>query len=172
MDYPPNWDIFPMEEFITAVPRSAGNLTLELLIQARPNGRLLDHFRFVLGGNSITNVEFQLASIWQMPAASTMKLRYQVWPKDIEIRRNMVSSTWTDISAMVASRDAVVISQGLNQSEEPLAPEQIADMLEQAGIGGAVRYAIVVGEDQRLWLQLQGLPASAATLLARPALRG
>jgi hypothetical protein len=73
---------------------------------------------------------------------------------------------------MVASRDAVVLNQGLNQSEEPLAPEQMADMLEQAGIGGAVRYAIVVGEDQRLWLQLQGLPASAATLLARPALRG
>jgi hypothetical protein len=97
MDYPPNWDIFPMEDFITSVPRSAGNLTSELLVQARPNGRLLDHFRYVLGGSSIMNVEFQLASIWQMPAASTWKLCYQVWPKDIEIRRNMVSSTWTDI---------------------------------------------------------------------------
>jgi hypothetical protein len=73
---------------------------------------------------------------------------------------------------MVAARDAVVLNQGLNHNEEPLTPEQIADMLEQVSIGGAIRYAIVVGEDQRLWLQLQGLPASAATLLARPALRG
>jgi hypothetical protein len=172
MEYPPKWDIFPMEDFITAVPRAAGKLAAELLVQARPNGRLLDHFRLALGGNSIVDVNFQLASIWQIPAATTLSLRYQVWPKDIELRRNMVTSAWTDISAMVAARDAVVISHGLNDSEEPMAPEQVADLLQQANIGGAIRYAIVIGEDQRLWLQLQGLPAPAATLQSRPALRG
>jgi hypothetical protein len=38
MEYPPEWEAFDMEEFSTACPRVSGNLGMELLMQARPNG--------------------------------------------------------------------------------------------------------------------------------------
>jgi hypothetical protein len=38
MDYPPSWEAFPMENLSTAGTRVSGELGMELLMQARPNG--------------------------------------------------------------------------------------------------------------------------------------
>jgi hypothetical protein len=37
--------------------------SVELMIQARPNGRLLDHFRIATGGSEILEAKFQLTDI-------------------------------------------------------------------------------------------------------------
>jgi hypothetical protein len=50
MEFPPEWNVVSAEQFATAQPRAAGILGMELLVQARPNGRMLDHFRMSLGG--------------------------------------------------------------------------------------------------------------------------
>jgi hypothetical protein len=103
MEYPPEWEAFDMEEFSKACPRVSGNLGMELLMQVRPNGRMLDHYRVTLGGAKILDVNFAMATVIKLPAATAWRLRHQVWPKDVELRRNMTTSTWMDISDLVAS---------------------------------------------------------------------
>jgi hypothetical protein len=48
MEFPAEWAVFQADEFDTDAPRSHGKAVMELMIQARPNGRLLDHFRIAL----------------------------------------------------------------------------------------------------------------------------
>jgi hypothetical protein len=168
MEYPPAWEVFHMEDFTTACPRVSGELGMELLMQIRPNGRMLDHYRVSLGGSRILDINFPVASIMQLPGAATWRVRHQTWPKDIEIRRNMTTSTWLDISSIIASNDALV----MDESNEPIASEKIAEVMKNAGAAASVRYAVIVGEDHTMKLQLQGLPATATTLMAKPVLRG
>jgi hypothetical protein len=169
MDFPPeSWDVFPSEEFGTAAPRAAGPLNMELFVQVRPNGRMLDHFRICLGGNRIVDAQFQLANLVQAPALATWKARYQIWPKDIDMRRNMATTGWKDLATMVASRNIIVLAD----DGEPLESAQVSSAIQDAKVGAAVRFAVVVGEDQSLVLQLQGLPAPANTLMGKPAHRG
>jgi hypothetical protein len=40
MEFPSDWAVFNADEFGTAAPRSHGEAVMELMIQARPNGRL------------------------------------------------------------------------------------------------------------------------------------
>jgi hypothetical protein len=49
---------------------------------------------------------------------------------------------------MVAARDAIV----LDNNEEPVPPEQFAELLQQTNMSAAVLYAVVIGEDHRMWL--------------------
>jgi hypothetical protein len=166
---PEEWGVFPAEEFNTAAPRASGQLYMELMIQVRPNGRMLDHCRLGLGGSSVVDARFELARLFSFPAASRWAVRYQVWPKDIDLRRNMASTGWKDLTTMVASHDAVVIDR---DSGEPVASEIVLDAIKASGSGASVRFAVIVGEDQSVHLQLQGLPAAANVLMGKPAFRG
>jgi hypothetical protein len=50
MEFPSDRAVFHTDMFGTAAPRSHGETIMELMMQARPNGRLLDHFRVATGG--------------------------------------------------------------------------------------------------------------------------
>ncbi len=45
MDFPHDWVVLAAEEFETAAPRVNGDVTMEVLAQLRPSGRILDNFR-------------------------------------------------------------------------------------------------------------------------------
>jgi hypothetical protein len=170
MDFSPEeWGVFPAEEFNTAAPRAAGQLYMELMIQVRPNGRMLDHCRISLGGTSVVDSQFDLDRVFSFPAASDWSARYQVWPKDIDLRLNMASTGWKDIAVMVASRDVIIIDKN---SGEPVESEKVLEAIKASGSGASVRFAMIVGEDQAVHLQLQGLPAAATVLMGKPAFRG
>jgi hypothetical protein len=168
MEYPPNWQVFEMEQFSSALPRSAGELQAELLVQARPNGRMLDHFRVTLGGSRILDVTFPLAKILNMPAAAEWKVKMQMWPRDIILRRNMTTSEWTDIDSIVSSKDGTVYLP----DESVVSHAEVLKLIQEAECSAAVRYAVVIGNDQRLLLMLQGLPASAESLMGKTVFRG
>jgi hypothetical protein len=168
MEFPPSWEVFEMEEFSTAGPRVCSDLGMELLMQARPNGRMLDHYRITLGGSRILDINFQMAAVMSLPAAAKWSLRHQVWPKDIEIRRNMTTSCWVDIDSLLASNDALV----MDDSHEPVETKLVLEAMKAAGVAASIRFAVVVGEDLSMRLQLQGLPATSTSLQAKPALRG
>ena len=52
MEFPPeDWFTFPATDFELAAPRITGDYTVEILAQARPNGRVMDHWRITLGGD-------------------------------------------------------------------------------------------------------------------------
>jgi hypothetical protein len=51
MEFPSDWAVTQTDEFDAAAARSHGKAVM--MIQARPNGRLLDHFRVATGGSEI-----------------------------------------------------------------------------------------------------------------------
>jgi len=168
MEFPGIWDVFPMDDYLTAGPRNAGQLGMELLAQVRPNGRVLDHYRITLGGSRILDVDVSLASLLLVPRASPWKLKFQTWPRDVAIRRNMSTSLWMDVVSTVAARSATVV----DADGQPVPYEAALQVLEERGKQAAVRFAVVIGEDSRMQLQLHGLPASADTLSGKPTFRG
>jgi hypothetical protein len=168
MDFPPQWQLFEMEQFATAAPRAAGELGMELAMQVRPNGRMLDHYRVTLGGSRILDVNFGMAKIISLPAVSTWNLRLQVWPRDLSIRRNMTSSEWQNLETLIAAKDAAVMT-----GDEAVVPyEEVLQAIRIGEASAGIRYAVVIGSDQHLLLMLQGLPASADYLVGRPTFRG
>jgi hypothetical protein len=70
----------------------------------------------------------------------------------------MASTGWKDLAVMVASRDVIIIDQS---SGEPADSERVLEAMKASHSGAFVRFAVIVGEDQALHLQLQGLPAAA-----------
>jgi len=174
MEFPPTgWEIFGAEDFETAAPRVAGDAVMELMAQIRPNGRVMDHWRVAIGGAKILEADFRLASICKSSVVSPYKLRFQTWPKDIRIRRNMTSTTWTDGLETLARREFAVTAKDdpdTDRTEELLAA--IEKETEMAKKSFSFRYAVAIGEDKRLNLELQGLPGSVATLTSKPAFTG
>ena len=67
---PPSWFIFPAESFETAPVRQICDYSLELLVQARPNGRMLDHWRMATGGAKILEVTVDLLRV--VPAMASL----------------------------------------------------------------------------------------------------
>ena len=166
MEFPPTWDVLPMQDFTTASTRNAGDLGMELLAQARPNGRVLDHYRVTLGGSKILDVSPPLAAMLLGPA--NLKFKYQIWPRDVEIRRNMTTGPWMDAMELLSTRKAAVT----NEEGAILPHDHVVTDITAAGYAAAIRFAVVIGEDERMQLHLQCLPASAATLMGKPAFRG
>ncbi len=67
MEFPSDRAVFHADEFGTAAPRSHGETVIELMMQARPNGRLLDHFQVATGGREILKAVFNLTDVISNP---------------------------------------------------------------------------------------------------------
>ena len=157
-----------MADFTSANPHNVGELGVELLAQARPNGQVLDHFRVTVGGSRIIEAKFHLAKLHLTPVTSPWRMRFQRWPRDLEIRRNMTTTTWESVATLLASREAAII----DEEDQIVATETALEYLEKEGKMASIRFAVVIGEDTKMQLLLQGLPASAEALMGKPALRG
>ena len=174
MEFPPaGWEIFPATEFETAAPRVAGDHVMELMAQIRPNGRCVDNWRIAIGGGKILEADIRLKAICKSSAINPYKLRFQAWPRDIKIRRNMTTSRWLDGIQLIERREFAVFKDGTEEAtkvEELLAAlESIDDAAKKAF---AIRFGVGVGPDRKLVLELQGLPASEASLKSKPGLIG
>jgi hypothetical protein len=134
------------------------------MAQVRPNGRILDHFRVTLGGSKILDISAPMASLFPGSPAS-WKWRYQSWPRDVAIRRNMSSSLWLNAHFLIEAREAWV---EINEAKLPTEQE-----LEQLGEAkAAIRFAVMIGDNLNMELNIQSLPASAESLMGKPAFRG
>jgi hypothetical protein len=161
--------IRPLADFNITQAQLAGQHSVELLAQLRPSGRVLDACRVVLGGTEILRVEINLFDVVPNPTFADWKLRYQIWPRDIGIRRNLTTSAWIDLEALIAGREVDLVDpQGaliphgeflnlLSNSEPPNT--------------GACRWAVIISDNGELQLQLQSLPAASPVLNSKPALR-
>ncbi len=94
MDFPAEWVVLQMEEYNTATQDYQGDFTVELLTQLRSTGRILDNFRFALDGALHLDATVDLVSIIPVEAYQGWKLTQQFWPRDIPLRKNMVTSAW------------------------------------------------------------------------------
>jgi len=174
MEFPPaGWEIFPSVDFDTAAPRVAGDTVMEVMAQVRPNGRCVDNWRIALGGSKILDTDFRLKDICKSSAVNPYKLKFQAWPRDIKLRRNMASTPWYDGIAHLERREFTVYKEG---EQEEIKTEDLLEVL--AGIEDlgkkafSFRLAVGVGPDKSVNLELQGLPASEAVLMSKPAFMG
>jgi hypothetical protein len=144
--------------------------TAELFATVRNNGRILDEVRCVLGGNETVEADFPLAKLYEDDNIKEWTVKMQKWPRDIDLRRGLLSGQWVDMRALVTTRDACILDKdgaGITASAFLKALDSAEDGPEEA----AVRWAVVLGDSGLLVVQLQGLPGPAATLNGKPALK-
>ena len=170
MEYPPSsWFIFGAEDFNTAATRNPGEIGVEAMVQIRPNGRIQDHWRLATGGSKILGARILLNSI--IPAAASLgeiTLEYQCWPADINIRRNMTTSAWLDVADMVKTNGILARGADGELVDNAVITEALAGIKDKAANSASWRWAICIGEDDRLQIQLQCLPAPASLLGGKP----
>ncbi len=175
MEFPADkksWNVFPIEEFDSAQARDPGGLGLEVMAQIRDNGRLLDHFRVALGGRDILTVETNLSKVFHDNKMSTYRLRFQYWAKDIFIRRNTTTSAWRGVHEMLAERDAILLREDGSSLQRDEAMEVLkSDDENTTEKEASIRWAVAVGDEGDLRLNLVTLPASEDVISNRPLLK-
>jgi hypothetical protein len=173
MDFPgDHWVFNDADDFDTAIPLIQGDLTCELFTQLRPSGRILDHFRFVLGGLQTLDVNADLASMIPAPIFKDWRFRSQFHARNINIRRNMLSTAWMDGPGLLTSNDAALYD---NEGKAVATGDFLAalgDLPEAGPDTFAIRFCIVASPDRRMALQLQSLPYSAVVLSGKTAFKG
>ena len=95
-----------MPGFTVDEPPNTGRPNAELFAQVRADGRIVDHTRNVLGGSSPLDTVFKLGALFIDPEFQNWEIRIQRWPRDIVIRRGLLSSQWMNIADVAAERDA------------------------------------------------------------------
>jgi hypothetical protein len=141
----------------------------ELFAKVRNNRRILDEFKCVLGGSEVIEADFSLGLLFEDPVVAEFSARIQRWPRDIDLRKGLLSGRWEDFKWMVTSRDVCILDKeggGLTANDFMKA---CSDM--EAAEDAAVRWAVVLDDGGRLAIQLQCLPASAAMLNGKPSLK-
>jgi hypothetical protein len=169
MEFPlENWEIFHASDFNQASVRDPGELGMESLIQVRSTGRMLDHFQVLIGGSSCLKLNIPLKEVLLLNEPADAVLLYEVWPRDILIRRNMTTSAWFDLKELVAANEITVTAQASSSNPN----QSLVAKMEESKVGGAIRWAACVAASGRMELQAQFLPAPAATLAGKPTLNG
>ena len=172
MDFPHDWVVLAAEEFETAAPRVNGDVTMEVLAQLRPSGRILDNFRVALAGSKALDFDADLFSLIPAAIFKGWRVKGQCWARDVAIRANVFSSGWIDLAATMAMRELDVFDAegaGIPAGEFL---RLINDLDEDGPCAASYRFAVVVGEDNKPRLQIQSLPASAVFLSGKALLKG
>ena len=172
MEFPCNWNVFPAEDFGTAAPRQPGETGMELFVQVRPNGRMLDHFRIGFGGTRLFEVSTPLRRLINSDVVNGWTMLYQFWGRDVNLRRNMTTSKWFDVYLAIKSGDINIYDE-----EEKHVPAEkilkILDAMDPVNCNSAVlRYAAAVGDDNRMYLEVQSLPMTKNTVEGKPSYNG
>jgi hypothetical protein len=98
-------------------------------------------------------------------------VQWDIWPRDVPIRRNMSSSGWLDLYTGILSNEILIFDE-----KGPVPKDKIEGFFQQGKgkmtLHAAYRWAVVISEDQRMMLGLYGLPASFTTLEGNPIFKG
>ncbi len=132
----------------------------------------MDHFRIAVGGSSLLEVNKPLSSIIPAVALDRYKLKYQFWARDIAIRRNMTTGKWLDVTTIIESNMATLTDPSGNEVAQDVVLEELEAVEDGQIRDAAIRYAVVIGPDQRMALEVQSLPASANVLNGKPSFVG
>ncbi len=109
MEFPPEtYDVFEAEQFETARARLARDAVIEVMLQMRPNGRCLDHYRIALDG-TVLEAQVVTTNVFRAPVLAKYRLTYQAWPRDLKIRRNMTTTAWVDSYIAITANNIPVL---------------------------------------------------------------
>ena len=79
----------------------------------RNNGRILDEVRCVLGGNDTVEAEFSLGELYEDDVVKEWSVKMQNWPRDMNLRRGLLSGMWVDMRDLVTTRDACILDKAI-----------------------------------------------------------
>jgi hypothetical protein len=98
--YPPeDWDIRALEQYPThTIDAVVEPLEGALLINVDRNTAIKGHYRFILDGKEKLNIDLLASELLVVGGASSFKLQWQVWPKDITLRQNSLTTGWIDLA--------------------------------------------------------------------------
>jgi hypothetical protein len=173
-EYPPEWAIFPKDDFALACPRDPDELGAELMVIARPTGRLQDHFRVAIGGSKPLQALFSTKDVFTTALMPEASLQLNVRPAEVKIRRNQTTSEWHDVTSKLKARDILAYRQLDTEDEDDT--EDLLELIEQLAdkeeVSASYRWAVGVTTGLKLELVLQRLPASAKHLNSKPIFKG
>jgi hypothetical protein len=164
MEFPATWVVLNITDYDTAMPAVPGEFVVELLAQLRNTGRILDGFRFALDGSRALEAHVYLDQVLPVGELKGLQALIQCWPRDVKIRKNMLTSTWTSITDSLASNEMDITDED-GGGVTPGAVMRILERLPGNGlVNASTRWAVTAGSDGFLKLQLQGLPLVASVL--------
>jgi hypothetical protein len=114
-------------------------------------------FNTFLGGSELMECQFRADKLLG-PDFSGYSLHLDTWPRDVAIRANMSCSDWSDLEEMVSSSSMGVTL--LPSLEPDLEDSFLVKLCGSPGkkTGAAIRWAVVIGDDDSLVVTLQGNP--------------
>ena len=169
--HPAEWNVFPADDFETAIPPGTGELEVEVMAQIRPNGRVMDHWRVATGGSRILDAKASLASFIPLASAYRWTVSYQKWPADLGIKRNMTTSEWADFSDLLKANELTVSDENREAVENPVVLEALAGIANKDANSASWRWAVCATEAERLEIQLQSLPGPLNKMAGKPSFR-
>jgi hypothetical protein len=170
---PDDWIVLEGHLFQQAEVRDAAGLGIELLAQLRGNGRIQDHCRIAVGGLEQLEVRIKLSEVFSDAGAMAgASILLQIWPRDIEIRRNLTTSAWMDVRALIERRDVIIEDQEGSYLTADEVCKQLDKDDKKREHGGSIRWAVAVASDGTLKLDCQALPGRAETVAGKPLLNG
>jgi hypothetical protein len=101
--------------FETANPIDPGELSVEVMVQARSSARPIDNFQVAIGGSQILQAEFTTNSIFSGALLPATALVLQKRHADIIIRKNLTSSERFDAMGLLRARELIA---GSDETDE------------------------------------------------------
>ncbi len=172
MDFPHDWTVLAAEEFEMATPRVNDDVTMEVFVQLRPSGRILDNFPVALVGSKALEFDTDLFSLIPAAVFKGWRVKGQCWARDVAISANVFSSGWIDLAATIAMRELDMFdAEGVGIPAGEFL-RIVKDLDEKDPCAASYRFAVVVWEDNKPRLLIQSLPALAVFLSGKALLKG
>jgi hypothetical protein len=132
------------------------------LLQITNQGEAEAGFRFTLEGSEPLEMTFMAKDLVDCRETRDYMLRCNFQPEDVDLEANTLSSRWEDLEDLVA-RSKLIPSPGDSLTSKGAEfRRHLADWkASEPEAGAAVRWALRCGDEEGLYLILQGLPATA-----------
>jgi hypothetical protein len=99
MRYPPDeFDIRPAAaygQYSIAEPTSP--LVAAVLVHVDEGAKIYGGYKLVLGGTELLKVDLPLKEVLFMGGSDNYRLVWELWPRDLKIRDNMLTSDWFNL---------------------------------------------------------------------------
>jgi hypothetical protein len=99
MRYPPEeFDIRAAADYGQfAAAGAAQPLTASVLIHVDEEAKIFGNYKFVLGGSEMIRVDLPLKEVIFLGGSDNYRLLWELWPRDLRLRENMLTSDWIDL---------------------------------------------------------------------------
>jgi hypothetical protein len=99
LTYPPDeFDIKRNAEYGSfGLQEVTSPLAAAVLIHVDEAAKIYGGYRIVLGGNETIKLDVPAKEVLFMGESDSYRIQMEVWPRDIHIRENMMSSDWIDL---------------------------------------------------------------------------